>query len=293
MFPEAVARWLDTWQRPAQAAAPATPAVVSLESVMVDGKPKPGGNSGRIFEGALYFGHPHFEWLLGQILLVQQVQAQLPKGQYLFELIHPQQNGLPIVSESGKYAVKLFIFDSWRTVLTDDRVPLDLFGRPLVVASRPFQLWPILLSKALLKVMAAYQILELQTPHEVCLTHLTHAAEVPVSLCEISDQQEHHEFGNCDAARHQPACLRDPVTLRDNTASNQHGLCRCPWSRGSPAGPGKTSCARSTASAPPQAISSTGLKALFAKTRHHGSGAPQSVRTCRHAQSLRGRLRAS
>lgn len=160
-------RWLDTWKRPAAVSAPAAPQVVALESVTVDGKPKLGGNSGRVFQGALYFGHPQFEWLMGQLLLVQQAQAQLPKGQYLFELIHPQAAGLPAISPSGKYAVKLYVFDGWRSVVVDDRVPLDLFGRPLVVASRPFQLWPILLCKAIMKVMAAYHILELTAPHQV------------------------------------------------------------------------------------------------------------------------------
>ena len=166
-FPQAVSKWLDKWQRPAVVAAGDAVSVVSLENVDVEGKPRPGGKSGRVFSGALYFGHPHFEWLMGQFLVVQQVQAQLAKGQYLFELIHPQTGGLPIVSTSGRYAVKLHLYDGWRTVVVDDRVPLDLFGRPLVVASRPFQLWPILLSKALLKVMAAYQILEAQASHQV------------------------------------------------------------------------------------------------------------------------------
>lgn len=40
-------------------------------------------------------------------------------------------------------------------------------GRPLLVGSRPPQLWPLLLSKAVLKVMAAYRSLELQLPHKV------------------------------------------------------------------------------------------------------------------------------
>jgi hypothetical protein len=167
VFPESGTHWLDTWQRAATVSCPDKPSVVILDTLIVDGKPKLGGNSGRVFQGALYFGHAQFEWLMGQFLLVQQVQSQLPKGQYLFELIQPQSNGLPVISASGKYAVKLHIYDGWRTVIVDDRVPLDLFGRPLVVATRPFQLWPILLSKALLKVMAAYHILERQAPHHV------------------------------------------------------------------------------------------------------------------------------
>lgn len=42
--------------------------------------------------------------------------------------------------------------DTWRTVTVDDRIPVDLFGRSLLVNTRPLQLWPLLLSKAILKV---------------------------------------------------------------------------------------------------------------------------------------------
>jgi hypothetical protein len=141
--------------------------VIELDTVNVNEKTVLGGASGRVFKGALYSGHANFEWLLGQFLLVQQVQSQIPKGQYLFELIHPQSNGLPIVSDKGRYCVKLWILDTWRAVTVDDRIPLDLFGRPLFVASRPLQLWPMLLSKALLKVMAAYHVLEQGAPNQV------------------------------------------------------------------------------------------------------------------------------
>lgn len=57
--------------------------------------------------------------------------------------------------------------DSWRTVVVDDQFPTDLFGRPLCVGTRPTQLWPLLLSKAILKVMAAYRSLDRSLPHQV------------------------------------------------------------------------------------------------------------------------------
>lgn len=57
--------------------------------------------------------------------------------------------------------------DAWRTVVVDDRIPVDLFGRPLVVGVRPLQLWPLLLSKAILKVMAALRVTDLALPHQV------------------------------------------------------------------------------------------------------------------------------
>lgn len=55
---------------------------------------------------------------------------------------HPHTHGLTV--DPGQ--------DTWRTVVIDDRVPVDLFGRPLLVGCMPLALWPLLLSKAVLKV---------------------------------------------------------------------------------------------------------------------------------------------
>jgi hypothetical protein len=57
--------------------------------------------------------------------------------------------------------------DTWRCVTLDDRIPVDLFGRALLVGSRPLQLWPLLLCKAILKVMAVYKTLDMTLPHQV------------------------------------------------------------------------------------------------------------------------------
>lgn len=48
--------------------------------------------------------------------------------------------------------------DQWRRVTVDDRIPVDVFGAPLLVGSMPAQLWPLILSKAILKLMALYQV---------------------------------------------------------------------------------------------------------------------------------------
>lgn len=80
------------------------------------------------------------------------------KGQ-LWELIHPQDSkGQPIKSESGRYYVKCFIMGDWRRVTVDDRIPVDVFGAPLLVGSMPSQLWPLILSKAVIKLMALCQV---------------------------------------------------------------------------------------------------------------------------------------
>ncbi len=61
----------------------------------------------------------------------------------------------------------------WRAVTIDDRIPVDLFGQFLLVGIRPLQLWPMLLSKAILKVMATQRMLDCNLPNEV-RAHYTH-----------------------------------------------------------------------------------------------------------------------
>ncbi len=105
------------------------------------------------------------------------LQRHIPKGSFLWEQIHPKdKDGLPARSPSGKYHVRCFVLDKWRRVTVDDRIPVDLFGRPLPVGIIPLQLWPLLLSKAVLKLMAAYQA----RSHEAWL-HTFHALVMAAS----------------------------------------------------------------------------------------------------------------
>ena len=86
------------------------------------------------------------------------LQGQAPSKGFLWELIHPQDSsGQPVKSSSGKYHVKCFMMGDWRQVTVDDRIPVDALGAPLLVASMPPQLWPLILSKAIIKLMALYQ----------------------------------------------------------------------------------------------------------------------------------------
>ena len=87
------------------------------------------------------------------------LQDKLPHKGLLWELIFPQDaNGQPTKTASGKYHVKCFVMDEWRRVTVDDRIPVDVYGAPLLVGSMPAQLWPLILSKAILKLMALYQV---------------------------------------------------------------------------------------------------------------------------------------
>ncbi|GAA35740.2 calpain-7-like protein [Clonorchis sinensis] len=53
----------------------------------------------------------------------------------------------------GKYIVKLYWMGSWRKITVDDVVPFDAVNKMLLPQSRlPHELWPMLLTKALLKI---------------------------------------------------------------------------------------------------------------------------------------------
>ncbi len=87
------------------------------------------------------------------------LQDKLPPKGLLWELIFPQDAmGQPTKTASGKYHVKCFVMDEWRRVTVDDHIPVDAYGAPLLVGSMPAQLWPLILSKAILKLMALYQV---------------------------------------------------------------------------------------------------------------------------------------
>ncbi|KAJ3161058.1 hypothetical protein HDU86_007677 [Geranomyces michiganensis] len=71
--------------------------------------------------------------------------------------IYPKaKDGLPMYNVSGKYIIKLFWLGAWRRVTVDDRIPVDAEGKPLVISSpNAHEIWPMLLTKALLKVVAS------------------------------------------------------------------------------------------------------------------------------------------
>ena len=72
-----------------------------------------------------------------------------------WDLIYPKspKDGLPQHNPLGKYAVRLWWMGGWRRFSIDDRVPVDEAGRPLcLISPHGNEIWPILLSKALLKL---------------------------------------------------------------------------------------------------------------------------------------------
>lgn len=67
--------------------------------------------------------------------------------------IYPQKDGAPIYNPNGKYAVKLYFMGKERKVIISDHIPTTHDGKPLLCMSvDPYQLWPLLISKAILQL---------------------------------------------------------------------------------------------------------------------------------------------
>lgn len=71
-----------------------------------------------------------------------------------WDLIYPRgKDNCSAYNPSGKYAVKLHWQSAWRKIIVDDRIPVDAAGKFLLVSSAlPHELWPLLITKALLKL---------------------------------------------------------------------------------------------------------------------------------------------
>ncbi|KAJ3405384.1 hypothetical protein HDU80_001467, partial [Chytriomyces hyalinus] len=111
------------------------------------------------------------------------------------------KDGLPMYNPTGRYAVKLFWLGCWRKVIVDDRIPVDDQNRPLVPGSPITQeIWPYLISKALVKIAAAsYRDLSalsassfVRTASVTSTTHFTNATNTHGS-------QRVFEHGDFDA----------------------------------------------------------------------------------------------
>eukprot|EP01029_Cantina_marsupialis_P012544 TRINITY_DN2769_c0_g1_i1.p1 TRINITY_DN2769_c0_g1~~TRINITY_DN2769_c0_g1_i1.p1 ORF type:complete len:1005 (-),score=286.43 TRINITY_DN2769_c0_g1_i1:489-3503(-) len=72
---------------------------------------------------------------------------------FLWESIHPQENGQPVLSSSGLYKVGLFVGGTKRYICVDDTLPIvhyDGHKSPILPESSNNELWPLILSKALM-----------------------------------------------------------------------------------------------------------------------------------------------
>lgn len=76
-------------------------------------------------------------------------------GQDMWDQIYPKNDrGQAIYNASGQYVIRLFVLGQWRCVRVDDRLPCVNGECILPRTQNKAELWPMLISKAILKVMS-------------------------------------------------------------------------------------------------------------------------------------------
>ena len=74
----------------------------------------------------------------------------------LWNSIYPQLcTGRPVYNPTGKYTVRLFLGGKWRKLQVSDMVPMGPSGCAIARSAEPYELWPLLLSKAVYSVYTA------------------------------------------------------------------------------------------------------------------------------------------
>ena len=77
-------------------------------------------------------------------------------SRFLWNSIYPQlSSGRPVYNPTGKYTVRLFLGGKWRKVQVTDVVPIGHNGCAIARSAEPYELWPLLLSKAVYSVYTA------------------------------------------------------------------------------------------------------------------------------------------
>ena len=89
-----------------------------------------------------------------QILLDNNICTENDKNHFLRNIYPQDKNGVPIYNSSGIYWVKLYHMGKYRKVVIDDKFPVnkETFETFLPQCSSPLELWPLILTKALIKL---------------------------------------------------------------------------------------------------------------------------------------------
>ena len=94
------------------------------------------------------------KWLTSQLQFVKDRSVRdVDTREPIYKSIYPQENGIPIISPSGKYWVKLRFMGEEKLVEIDDKMPVD--KKDILLLPKPaqgFEIWPQLIVKAYLKL---------------------------------------------------------------------------------------------------------------------------------------------
>ncbi len=94
------------------------------------------------------------KWVTSQFQFIKDRSVRdIDSRETIWQRIYPQENGLPVISPSGKYWVKIRFMGKERLIEVDDRMPCDSKRRLMMARSiNNYEIWPQILMKALLKV---------------------------------------------------------------------------------------------------------------------------------------------
>ena len=89
-----------------------------------------------------------------QILLDNNINTENDKNNFLRKIYPQDKSGVPKFNPYGLYWVKLFHMGKYRKIVIDDKFPVnkETFENFLPQCSSPYELWPIILTKALIKL---------------------------------------------------------------------------------------------------------------------------------------------
>ena len=96
---------------------------------------------------------------LNIILAKRKLLLQSPDANFLWSHIQPaSKDGVVRWNPTGKYVMRAWHQGEWKMVIIDDTVPCDEKGLSVLPqCSNPMELWPLLLSKLILKLWPGYE----------------------------------------------------------------------------------------------------------------------------------------
>ncbi|KAM3133078.1 hypothetical protein pb186bvf_014795 [Paramecium bursaria] len=97
---------------------------------------------------------PNARWIASQLQMIKDRDIRdCNNSKPLSAKIYPQKDGAPIYNPSGKYIIKLYFMGKERKIQITDHMPVNFQGKPLLPYSvQETQLWPMLISKAVLQL---------------------------------------------------------------------------------------------------------------------------------------------
>jgi len=98
----------------------------------------------------------YFKWISSQIQAIKDLNIlDCNTGESIWQKIYPQENGIPIYNPRGQYWVKLFHMGKYRKIEIDDRMLCGKNDELLMPRCENLdEVWPALISKALLKLFS-------------------------------------------------------------------------------------------------------------------------------------------